>query len=195
MESTPLGRFRRVEWTLHYFFRRHLPPSSRILLIESGSRHLIEGVIPFLRAGFGEQVEVDVFTCYPGTPRGCGQVFRVSDYSDGAVGRRRLLDDLGAREYRLAGMICSAEPIMTKWKWWLGARLPAKFFLLNENGDYFWFDWERRKTILQFIRYRAGLTGAAAVPALVRFLLFPLTLLFLVLYACTVHLRRRIRIL
>jgi hypothetical protein len=181
---------------LRYFFRRHLPPSSRILLIESGSRHLIEGVIPLLHAAFGPSLEIDVITCYPGAPRGCGgQIFRVGDYGGGPAGRRRLLADLGPRDYRLAGMICSAEPVMTKWKWWLAARTRAKFFILNENGDYFWFDWERRKTILQFAAYRAGLTGAAAVPAIVRFLVFPLTFAYLVLYACTVHLRRRIRML
>jgi hypothetical protein len=179
---------------LRYFFRRHLPPSSRILLIESGSRHLIEGVIPHLRAGFGEQIEIDLMTCYPGAPRGCnGQIFRIGDY--GEAGRGRLLTELAARDHRLAGMICAAEPIMTKWKWWAAARLPAKFFVLNENGDYFWFDWERRKNILQFAAYRAGLTGTAAVPAIVRLMVFPLTLAYLILYACTVHLRRRIRML
>jgi len=181
---------------LRYFFHRHLPPSSRILLIESGSRHLIEGVIPHLRTAFGESLEIDLLTCYPGAPRGCdGQIFRVSDFGGGAAGRSRLLAELAARDYRIAGMICSAEPIMTKWKWWLAARLKAKFLILNENGDYFWFDWARRKTIRRFAAYRAGLTGAAAVPAIVRFLLFPLTLAYLILYACTVHLRRRIRML
>lgn len=181
---------------MRYFFRRHLPPSSRILLIESGSRRLIEGVIPLLRAGFGESLEIDVVTCYPGAPQGCnGEIFHIGDYGGGAAGRKRLLADLAARDHRLAGMICSSEPIMTKWKWWLAASVPAKFFILNENGDYFWFDWERRKTIVQFAAYRAGLTGAAAIPAIVRFLGFPLTLAYLILYACTVHLRRRIRML
>jgi hypothetical protein len=181
---------------LRYFFRRHLPPASRILLIESGSRSLIEGVIPLLHAGFGERTEIDLVTCFPGVPKGCdGRVFRISDYRDGAVGRVRLRADLAAREYGIVGMICAAEPIMTKWKWWLAARLKAKIFILNENGDYFWFDWDRRRTILQFAAYRAGLTGSAAVPALVRFLVFPLTLAYLILYACTVHLRRRIRLL
>jgi hypothetical protein len=181
---------------LRYFFRRQLPPSSRILLIESGSRHLIEGLIPLLRSGFGEAIEIDLITCYPGVPRGCnGRVFRVADYGAGAAGRARLLADVAVRDHRIAGMICSAEPVMTKWKWWLAAHLKTKIFILNENGDYFWFDWERRKTIRQFAAYRAGLTGAAAVPAIIRFLVFPLTLLYLILYACTVHLRRRIRML
>lgn len=164
------------------------------MLVESGSRHLIENVIPSLRGLFGAQVEIDLVTCYPGVPRGFdGQVFRVTDYG-GAAGRTRLLADLAARDYKIAGIICSSEPIMTKWKWWLAARLPAKIFILNENGDYFWFDWGQRRTIVRFVTYRAGLTGAAAVPTLIRFLLFPLTLAYLILYAGTVHLRRKLRI-
>jgi hypothetical protein len=43
--------------------------------------------------------------------------------------------------------------------------------------------------------YRAGLTGSAAVPALVRLVLFPLTLTYLVLYAGWVHFRRMLRTL
>ncbi len=155
---------------------------------------MIEGVIPLLRSSHGEATEIDLVTCFPGVPKGCdGRVFRVADYRDGSAGRARLLGELAARGYKIAGMVCAAEPVMTKWKWWLAACIPAKFFILNENGDYFWFDWERRRTILQFAAYRAGLTGSAAVPALVRFFLFPLTLAYLILYACTVHLRRRIR--
>ncbi len=92
-------------------------------------------------------------------------------------------------------MICSGEPIMTKWKWWLGAHLKSKVFILNENGDLFWLDWEHRRNIREFVAYRAGLTGAAAVPTLIRFLLFPLTLAYLILYAGTVHLRRKVRLL
>ena len=178
---------------LRYFFSRHLPPCSRILLIESGSRHLIEHVIPFLRAGFGAPIEIDLLTCYPGAPQGVdGKVFRITEYG-GAAGRHKLLSELAAREYPIAGMICSGEPIMTKWKWWVGARLPSKLFILNENGDYFWLDWWHRRNIKRFISYRAGLTGAAAVPTLVRFLLFPFTLAYLLLYAGAVHLRRKIR--
>ena len=92
-------------------------------------------------------------------------------------------------------MICAAEPIMTKWKWWLAARLPSKIFVINENGDYFWLDWGHWRLILKFVLYRAGLTGSAAVPALARLVLFPLTLAYLLLYAGTVHLRRKIRTL
>jgi len=142
---------------------------------------------------FGEPLEIDLVTCYPGMPRGInGRVVRVTDYG-GASGRSQLWKDLSDRDYAVAGVICSAEPIMTKWKWWLAAKLKSKVFVINENADYFWLDWAHRGLIRRFIGYRAGLTGSAAVPTLIRFLLFPLTLTYLILYACTVHLRRKIR--
>jgi hypothetical protein len=46
--------------------------------------------------------------------------------------------------------------------------------------------------ILHFFFFRAGLTGATAVPAIARMLFFPLTLSYLLLYAGAVHLRRKI---
>ncbi len=180
---------------MRYFFRRHFPTGSRLLLIESGSRRLLEGVIPLLRSLLGENLEIDLVTCYPGAPKGVnGRVLRVTEYG-GAAGRAKLWADLSRRDYPIAGMICSAEPIMTKWKWWLAARLKSKCFVINENGDYFWLDWAHRGLIRQFVLYRAGLTGSAAAPALIRFLLFPLTLAYLILYACSVHFRRYLRIL
>jgi hypothetical protein len=178
---------------LRYFFGRHLPPCSRLLLIESGSRQLIERVLPPLRSMFGDQVEIDLVTCYPGVPEGFqGKVYRISEYG-GPAGRGELMSALAARGYSIAGVLCSSEPIMTKWKWWLGWKLRAKLFIVNENADFFWFDWAQRRTIVRFATYRAGLTGAAAVPTLVRFLVFPLTLAYLMLYAAAIHLRRKIR--
>jgi hypothetical protein len=151
-------------------------------------------VIPSLKSLFGEALEIDLVTCYPGVPKGVnGRVLRVTDYGGGA-GRSQLWKHLSDREYPIAGLICSAEPIMTKWKWWLAAKLKSKCFVVNENGDYFWLDWAHRGLIRRFIAYRAGLSGSAAVPTLVRFLMFPLTLAYLILYASTVHLRRRIRL-
>jgi hypothetical protein len=82
---------------------------------------------------------------------------------------------------------------MIKWKWWLAAKLPAKIFIINENGDYFWLDRVHFRQLRQFVAYRLGLTGSAAVPGLVRLACFPATLAYLLLYAGTVHLRRRLR--
>ena len=137
------------------------------------------------------QVEIDLVTCYLGEPRGfAGRVYRIHDYG-GPAGREKLRAELAARDYSVVGIICAAEPIMTKWKWALVARLPAKVFILNENGDYLWVDRGHWAVIRDFALFRAGLAGAGAVRTLMRLALSPITLLFLLSYAATVHLTRR----
>jgi hypothetical protein len=172
-----------------YFLRRRQPPVSRILLVESGSRHLIEHVLPGLRRTYGETIPIDLATCYAGAPEGIHGVHRVIEHR-GRGGRRRLYRTLAANRYAIMGMICSAEPIMTKWKWALAARLPSKVFIINENGDYFWLDRGHWRNILHFALYRAGLTGSGAARTLGRVLVFPFTLSYLLLYASAVHIRR-----
>jgi hypothetical protein len=180
---------------LRYFFSRGNPPFTKVLLIESGSRRLFDDLIAGLYQTYGDQLEMDLVTCFAGVPEGFrGAVYRVTDYRGGA-GRRRLYEELAARGYPILGVICSGEPIMTKWKWMLAARLPSKVFVLNENSDYFWLDWGHWRVMLHFVLFRAGLTGAAAIPTIGRLLFFPVTLAYLILYACVVHLRRRIRTL
>ncbi len=118
---------------------------------------------------------------------------RYEDEAETREGRKQLYRLLDANHYDICGMICSGEPIMTKWKWVLAARLPAKLFVLNENGDYFFADRSNLGIIQHFFLYRAGLTGAGAVATLLRLALFPLTLTYLLLYAATAHLGRRVR--
>jgi len=180
---------------MRYFFRRSFPPFSRVLLIESGSRHLFENLLPTLYEAH-PGMTADLVTCYAGAPKNFrpeqGTVYRVTDYPD-SRSRPRLYKELAANRYTILGVICSAEPIMTKWKWVLAARLPGKVFVLNENGDYFWLDRGHLSNIRYFILFRAGLTGAGAVRTLARVVLFPFSLLYLILYAATIHLRRGLR--
>ncbi|MBM3814146.1 MAG: hypothetical protein FJW20_21170 [Acidimicrobiia bacterium] len=180
---------------MRYFFRRHIPPFDRVLLVESGSRYLFDELFPDIYEIHGPDIQVDLVTCYAGLPKGFlesrGQVFRVTDYQ-GRQGRKRLYQLLAGRRHTVMGMICSGEPIMTKWKWVLAARTPAKVYVLNENGDYFWLDRSNWSTIRHFILFRAGLSGAGAVRTIARLALFPFTLLYLLLYAAAVHLRRKV---
>jgi hypothetical protein len=177
---------------VRHFFRRSIPPLTRILLVESGSRHLFDTLIPKLYQIYGDAIEVDLITCFAGVPEGFrGTVSRVTDYTDPAS-RLGLLTGLKSRDYAAIGIICAAEPIMTKWKWWLAAKVPAKLFVVNENCDFFWADLGQWRLIMHFVFCRAGLTGAAAVPAIARLLFFPVTLTYLLLYAGAVHLRRKI---
>jgi hypothetical protein len=166
-----------------------------MLLIESGSRSLLEGILSHLRTVRGPDVAIDLVTCYAGLPAGFGPetiVYRVTDYGS-SQGRRELIRLLRSREYSIAGMICSAEPIMTKWKWLIALRIPAKIFILNENGDYFWIHRDNVSDIRQFSLVRLGLSGAGAIRTLGRMLIFPFSVLFLLLYAFAAHTGRFVR--
>lgn len=182
---------------MRLFFRRRIPDLRRILLVESGTRDLFDRFLPALGKEPGGGPSVDLLTCYGGVPEGFnesrGAVYRVGDYPTGEA-RSRLLGELKSNGYDAVGIICSGEPILMKWKWAVVAKVPAKLFVMNENGDYFWADYTNWRTIRHFILFRAGLSGAEAAPALARLLLFPFTVLYLVCYAAFVHTRRRIRL-
>jgi hypothetical protein len=180
---------------VRYFLTRREPPPARILLIESGSRSLIENLLPHLRSVHGPEIPIDLVTCYAGLPAGFPPetvVYRVTDHGS-PEGRKQLITLLREAGYSTAGMICSAEPIMTKWKWLIFVRVPARFFILNENGDYFWIHRQNIGTIRRFILVRLGLEGAGAIRTTGRLLLFPFSVLFLLLYAFTAHAGRFIR--
>lgn len=172
---------------MRYFLRRRVPPSSRILLVESGSRRITQIVIPHLRTHFGDGMAIDVVTCFPEPPAGAAEIFSVNDYR----GRRMsLVRELRGRGYAVAAIICSGEVILNKWKWGLVAAVPAKFLVINENGDYFWLDRAHWPAIRQFVKHRAGLANAGIVRGAARVFIFPFTLSYLLLYAAAVHLRR-----
>ena len=95
-----------------------IPKFHRVLLIESGSRELLEGLIPGIYKNHGPSTEVDVVTCYAGDPGGLAvtsTVYRLADYS-GSDGRVRLVNTLRGKNYNVYGMICSGEVIMARWK-------------------------------------------------------------------------------
>ena len=181
---------------MRYFLTRRTPPFERVLLVESGNRQLFNDLIPGLYEVYGDQMRIDLVTCYAGVPKGLkddARVYRVTDYP-GRAGLARLVRELDQNRYQILGIICAGEPIMTKWKWALAARVPAKTFILNENGDYFWMQWSEWRTIRHFILFRLGLSGAGAIRTIFRLLFFPIAVLYLILYAGAVHLMRLRRI-
>ena len=167
-----------------------------ILLVESGARALLEKAITPLRSTWGGEVFIDLVTCYGGLPNGfrteSTRVYNVTEFR-GRQARRLLYGQLLKNRYALVGIVCSGEPLMTKWKWALALRLPAKAFIINENGDYFALDRVHWTNIWRFAYSRSGLGGAGAVRMLARLFSFPFTLLYLLLYATTVHARRALR--
>jgi hypothetical protein len=181
---------------MRFLFSKQLPPFDRVALIESGSRHLLEDLLPGLYEIHGASMQLDLITCYAGAPKAFrpeqGKVFHITNHN-GHANREQLVDALKERRYSITGMICSAEPIMTKWKWMLAFRLPGKVFLLNENGDYFWMDRGHLHVLAHFVLFRLGLVGAGAVLTIGRIVLFPFSFLYLLAYAGMVHLRRKAR--
>jgi hypothetical protein len=147
-----------------------------------------------LRRGYGNDVRIDLVSCYATRPQGFGdatRIYRVADFQ-GRDGRRKLYRELGRNGYSAMGIVCSNEPLMTKWKIALAYQVPAKIFVINENADYFWFDRVHLKQVRRFVLLRAGLAGAGAVRTLARAISFPFTLFYLLLYATLVHARRGI---
>jgi len=167
-----------------------------VLLVESGSRYLIEHMVPGVYACHPQVERVDLLTCFPGVPKNFdesrGRIYRTTDHV-GRAARKALYAELRATGYDILGLVCSGEPIMTKWKWTLAYQVPAKTFVLNENGDYFFLDRGQWRTIKHFVLFRAGLSGAEGVATLARLALFPFTFTFLLLYAAYAHIRRLAR--
>lgn len=181
---------------MKFFLSGHIPPFDRVLLVESGSRYLLESLIPGIYETHPELERLDIVTCFPGQPSTFdperGRIWRVTDYP-GGPGRARLYGELAQSNHSIIGVICSGEAVMTKWKAVLAWKSRGKLFILNENGDYFWVDRENRSTVRHFMLYRMGLSGAGAVTTILQLLIFPFTLTYLLLYAAYVHLRRSLR--
>jgi hypothetical protein len=180
---------------VRYFLRSRYPDVSSILLIESGSRSIVERVVTALRRGYGDEVPIDIVSCFAARPEGFDErtrVYRVADYR-GREGRRKLYRQLTAQKYPVMGIVCSGEPLMTKWKFALAWQVPAKVFIINENADFFWLDFGHMRQFRRFVLFRAGLAGAGAVRTLARAISFPFTLFYLLLYASVVHARRTFR--
>ena len=181
---------------MRYVLTRGDPPVNAIVLVESGSRNLLERLLPTLRNTWGEDIFIDVVSCYPTLPQGfqpeTTRLYHVADYR-GRDLRRRLYRQLIANRYACVGIICSGEPLMTKWKWAIALLVPARLFLINENADFVWFDRFHWRVLWRFALYRSGLGDAGAVRTLAGLILFPFTLLYLLLYATAVHTRRAFR--
>lgn len=181
---------------LKYFLRPHkAPPIGRILLVESGSRHLLERLIPNLRQVYGEALEIDLCTCFTGAPAAlgaAGKIYRTASFAANAA-RAELYRELQTNGYHALGIVCSAEPIMTKWKWMLAYQIGARTFLINENADYVWFDRLHWKGLTAYASLRLGFEDSGAVRTLARIVLLPFSLVYLSLYALRVHALRALR--
>ena len=171
-------------------------PVQVIFLVESGSRGILERAIAPIRRNWVEEVWVDLVTCYGGLPAGFSpertRVYRVTECRSPQA-RRSLYRQVVKNRYAMVGIVCSGEPLLTKWKWALALRFPTKVLIITKNGDYFPLDLGHWRNVYRFVLSRSGLGEVGAVRRLALLISFPFTLLYLLLYATTVHARRALR--
>lgn len=173
------------------FLQRSIPELRRLLLVESGSRAVSGKWLAKLPA-IAPEARVDLLTCFDeaSTAAQIEHVFRTTDYRTGAA-RAELLNDLARTGYDAVVILCTTEPLMTKWKWYSAWKIPSKILIVNENADSFWMDRGHLGSIRQFVSHRAGLSGSGALTQPLKLILFPITLTYLLLYAGGIQLRRR----
>jgi hypothetical protein len=167
----------------------------RVLFIESGSRALAERFLTHLYTSHPAQ-RVDVLSCYPDAPASFdpsrGAVISIHS-ACGFAGRRQLITGLTRKGYSVVCILCSGEPIMTRWKWTVALRVPAKLLIVNENVDYFWFDRGNLGSMRAMVKHRFGVHTVSSPQLVIGALLFPFVFLYLLAYAGWIHTRRLLR--
>jgi hypothetical protein len=180
---------------MKYFFTGRGPAVDRILLVESGSRHVLERAIAGMTRGF-PGVRLELCTCLSGLPSGADfdRVWRVTD-APSMSAKWQMARAIAASRPPVAAILFSGEPILFYWKAALLLLLPSKILLINENGDFFWLDGPNLPTLRQFVGARLGMNGEGMLRGVCRVVSFPFVLVFLVLAAALTYMTRWSRLL
>lgn len=172
-----------------------------VFLIESGSPAVGLRVLDKLREIF-PGASYHLLTCWPETadaprfpPAGpYHSLFRASDYPS-SLDKLRLLVSLARRRWRVLVILCTGEEVLWRWKMLALFLFPSKVLIANENADFFWLDWTHRRNVRQFLASRVGVNRDEIAATILRALVFPFTLLFLLLTALYLYSRRWRRLL
>ncbi|MBI3933221.1 MAG: hypothetical protein HY316_00925 [Acidobacteria bacterium] len=176
------------------FFRNAVPPARDILLIESGSQDIFRRALEGIRRLFPE-ARLHLLTCWPDPPPGrFASLHRVRDYAS-RRDKLRLLHSFRIRPTDVLGILCSKEPVMYSWKMMALLLVPAKTLIINENGDFFWFDWNNRGALRQFLQSRWTIIRKGVLFTTLRAAAFPFALLYLLANAALLYSRRWRRLL
>jgi hypothetical protein len=180
---------------MRFFLTGRGPAVDRILLVESGSRHVLERAIAGMRRGFPD-ARLELVTCFPGLPGGASfnRVWRVTD-APSLGAKWRMARAIAASRPPVAAMLFSGEPVLFNWKAALLLLLPSKFLLINENGDFFWLDRPNLPTLRQFVGARLGMNGEGMLRGVCRVVSFPFVLVFLLLVGVFTYAMRWSRLL
>jgi hypothetical protein len=178
---------------VRFFFNTRVPEAASILMVESGSRHVLERAMSGLSKIFPES-QFDLCTCFPGLPPApVHHVWRVTEAHSLSA---KLGMAMRIRRSRppIAAVLATGEPVMFNWKILLLLLLPSKIIVVNENGDFFWLDRSNLSILRQFLGARWGVNGEEMVRAFCRLLAFPFVLLFLLVSGLITYVKRWVRL-
>jgi hypothetical protein len=176
------------------FFQAASPSARDILLIESGSQEVSRRGLEGIRRTFRE-ARLHLLTCWPDPlPGPVASLYRVQDYAS-RRDKLGLLRSFQRQPADVLAVLCSKEPVMRSWKLLALLMIPAKTLIINENGDFFWLDWQNRAALRQFLQSRWGLFRQEFLLTVLRAVVFPFTILFLAANAAMLFLRRWRRLL
>ena len=179
---------------MKYFFRKKVPLAHDVLFIESGSPEVTRRALEGIRQIF-PGARHHLLTCWPDAPSvRFDTVFRASKYPTW-WSKLHLLLSIRRKGWEVMAILCTGERILWRWKIVALVLVPAKVLVVNENADFFWLYWGNWRTLQQLLALRWGVNllgvnlGELCSTAL-RALVFPFTLLFLLLIATSLYTRR-----
>jgi hypothetical protein len=175
-------------------FKKSRPPFGRVLLIESGSRQAADRFLQYLYQ-FENCAQVDVLTCFSTPPEAFqsqrGRMFLVTDPAI-AEHRRQFVRTIASAPYDVVAVLRTGSGILRKWKWLIALLTRAKVLVVREGADFIFLDYGYLETIkINLPRFRREQVARLRLAG--ETLLMPFTILFLLLYAGQVHLRRLLR--
>jgi len=171
------------------------PSFERLLVIESGPRDVAETFLEHLY-GIQKSEHVDLLTCYAGAPKSFdpqrGTLYSVHDPS-AKENRAQFTRKLLRTPYTVIAILCTGDPVLTKWKWIIALRANAKVLIVNEHAGFFLLDVKHRRPAKMMLSLRLGLHQPLQLHLIGELFLVPFTITYLALYAGFVHARRAIR--
>ena len=176
------------------FFQSCEPQTRDILLVESGSQEIFRRGLATIRRSF-PSARLHLLTCWADPPPGpIASIHRVRDYAL-RRDKLRLLRSLRKQPTDILAVLCSKEPVMYSWKMMAILLIPSKTLILNEHGDFFWLDWQNLKELRKFLQARWTIFRREFLLTALRALVFPFTVLFLLINAIWLYSRRWRRLL
>jgi len=171
------------------------PSFERILVIESGPRKVADTFLQHLYE-VQKSEQVDLLTCYPGTPKSFdsqrGNVYSVH-HPNAKSDRGQFIRKLLGKHYTVVAILCTGDPVLTKWKWAIALRTKAKVLIVNEFDGFFLLDRKHLRPAKMMLWIRLGLHQPLKLHVLGEVFLVPFTITYLALYAGWVHARRALR--